>query len=320
MNVARFAAAALLALTAVASAPAGPGAAQEARSYAIVDPVLGTRAWTLTLPAGWNADGTMLPGSSCNNATSPVYRATSGDGGSGAYFLPRSDWAWGAGARSSGDCLPWHAAVSAKDFLTYLVRIRKVGFVREEPVTAELADLRRNMGGGFADMARYLVRYEVGGRTVDEWLTASVTCRDGMVMGVGQTHGCSAFVTRWFAPQGSFAATMPAFKTLHLTLDQQWMQQWTAVMVSRTQRLYQGQTEALLAQGRLAQSQRMQAHQDFMASMERGRDVRNMQFQAGQYRKQRNNDNYVDYILDCSRAYSGTTRVSSGNCPNRQTF
>ena len=48
--------------------------------------------------------------------------------------------------------------------------------------------------------------------------------------------------------------------------------------------------------------------------------VRNERFAAGQYQKQRNNDNYVDHILDCQRAYSGTNRVSAGNCPNRQTF
>ncbi len=64
----------------------------------------------------------------------------------------------------------------------------------------------------------------------------------------------------------------------------------------------------------------MQAHQDFMASFERGRDIRTEQFKAGQYQKQRNNDNYVDSILDCQRAYSGNARVSVGNCPNRQTF
>ena len=163
------------------------------------------------------------------------------------------------------------------------------------------------------------MRYSVNGQTVDEWLTASVMCNDSIVLGVGQTHGCSAFTTRWFAPSGKLEATIPTFKAMTLTLNQQWMAQWTAAMVTRTQRLYQGQTQRMLAQGRLAGAQRMQAHRDFMASFERA-ETRNQRFVAGQYQKQNNNDNYVDYILGCQRAYSGNSRASGGNCPNRQTF
>jgi hypothetical protein len=64
----------------------------------------------------------------------------------------------------------------------------------------------------------------------------------------------------------------------------------------------------------------MRAHQAFMSSMEQSRENRNIRFQIGQYQKQRNNDNFVDYVLDCQRAYSGNNRVSAGNCPNRQTY
>ena len=109
--------------------------------------------WTLSVPAGWSAEGSMLPGSSCNGATSPIYRALGPDGYTGAYLLPRTDWAWGAGVPPNGNCLPWHSVVSAKDFLTYLTRIQNVGFVRAEPVP-ELANFRRQVHGS-ADMARY---------------------------------------------------------------------------------------------------------------------------------------------------------------------
>ena len=259
----------------------------------------------------------MLPGSSCSQGTTPVYRATSADGRAGAYFLPRADWAWGAGARPSNDCLPWHEVVSAQDFLTYQARIEHLGFISRQPAPAA--------GGGLppgwtADTARYLVRYSVNGRPVEELLTANVTCHQTMTMGVGEQHGCSAFVTRWFAPLGRLTAMLPTFEAMKLTLNQQWMSEWTATMVNKTRVLYQSQTDALLAQGRLAGAQRMQAHQDFMASFERGRDMRDIKFKDGQYEKQRNNDNFVDHILDCQRGYSGNNRVSVGNCPNRQTF
>lgn len=259
----------------------------------------------------------MLPGSSCNSGTTPVYRATSPDGRAGAYFLPRADWAWGAGTRNADDCLPWHDVISAQDFLTYQTRIEHVAFLSREPAPAA--------GGGLppgwtADTARYRVGYTVNGRAVDELLTANVTCHQTMMMGIGQQHGCSAFVTRWFAPQGRLTAMLPTFEAMRLTLNQQWMSQWTAAMVNHTQQLYQSQTEALLAQGRLAGAQRMQSHQDFMTSFQREAEVRTGRFNDAQYAKQRNSDNYVDHILDCQRAYSGNNRVSVGNCPNRQTF
>ncbi len=289
------------------------------RTFAIGDPVLAMTAWTVAVPANWTAQGTMLPGSSCNSATSPIFKAASPDGRSGAYLLPRTDWAWGAGARSSGDCLPWHEAVSAKRFLAYQVGVEKVGFVREEPVP-ELADVHPQPGRTI-DMARYLVRYAVHGQVVDEKLSATVTCGTTTLMAVGEQHSCSAFVTRWFAPTGKLDALVPTFRAMKFSLDQQWWGAWQAALADRFQRLTQAQTARLLEQGNLAQAQRMQAHQAYMASAQRGYDLHNAQFRQGQYDKQRRSDNFVDYVLDCQRAYSGGNRVSVGsNCPNRQTF
>lgn len=317
MIVSRVLAAAVLALTVAAPAPPARAQSGPMHPVAIVDPVLNTRAWTLTVPAGWSADGTMLPGSTCNGGTTPIYRATSADGQTGSYLLPRADWAWGAGVRPGSDCLPWHEDVSAKDFLTYQTRIDKVGFVRQVPMPAFTGSMPP---GYHTDTARYLVRYSVNGRPVEELLSATVTCHAANALALGEQHSCSAFVSRWFAPLGKVQAMVPTFNAMKLTLDQQWMSAWTAAMTSRMQRMSEAQTQAMLAQGRLAQAQRTRAHQDFMASMQHGADVRNERFAAGQYRKQNNNDNYVDYILGCQRAYSGNTRVSAGNCPNRQTF
>ncbi|MEP6574383.1 MAG: hypothetical protein ABJD11_16910 [Gemmatimonadota bacterium] len=298
------------------------------RAFQIIDPVLQMPAWTLQVPEKWSAEGTMLPGSTCSSATTPVFRAASPDGKTGAYFLPRSDWAWGTGIRSGSDCLQFHEVVTAKDYLTYLIRIRQVGFVREEPVP-ELADLKaktetmnQQMGGMrhiTNDMARYEVRYSVNGQPVDEWITATVQCSDAAMMGNGHQYGCSAYVSRWFAPLGKLDAAIPSFKAMKLSLNQPWMDKWTAVMVQRVQAQSKQQTDAMLEQGRLAQSQRMQEHQDFMGSMQRGRDLRNEQFKEGQYQKTRNKEDYVDYILDCQRASNDKIRISVGNCPVRET-
>lgn len=318
MIIGRFVSATLLAL--VVQTSAVPAIASgDMRAFPINDPVLQMTAWTLTLPASWTADGTMLPGSSCSRATSPVYRAMSPDGGTGVYFLPRTDWAWGAGIHRSNDCLPLSGPVSAKSYLNGLARIRGYEIVRNVPMDAELADFRSGLQG-WGDMARVLVHYTVAGRPVEELMTATISCNQSMVMGVGQQGQCSANVKRWFAPAGRLQAMLPTFQALRMTLNQDWMQQWRAVMVERTRRLYEGQTQALLAQGQLAQSQRTKEHQDYMAAMGQSRDNRNDAFVKGQYAKQRHNDDYVDMILDCQRLSSGDTRVSVGsNCPNRQT-
>ena len=317
MIVSRIAGAAALALIVVGFAPAAQSQTAGMSTYAIVDPVLQQTAWTLQVPAGWNAAGTMMPGSTCNGSTSPIFRATSADGGTGSYLLPRADWTWGGAIRPGKDCLPWAKDVSAKEFLTYQVGVDKVQFVRAEPAPKAPA---MTLPGFTSDAARYLVRYSVNGRPVEELLSATVTCHAAQMVALGTVHSCSAFVTRWFAPAGKVEGLVPVFTAMHLNLNQQWMQAWTAMTLNAMRQRSAEQTQAMLAQGRLAQAQRDRSHADFMASFQRGADIRNQQFAASQYRKQNNNDNQVDYILGCQRAYSGNYRVSAGNCPNRQTF
>jgi hypothetical protein len=304
--------------------------AQDMRPVAIIDPVLQTRAWTLMAPKDWVVDGTMMPGSSCSSGTTPIFRAVSADGKYGTYFLPRTDWAWGGAAHPGSDCLSFHEVVSARDYLTYLIRIENVSFVREEPVPGveerrqkRAAMIRQGAinPNSSSDEARYRVRYSVAGADVEEFLTADVECSDSMVMGVGHSYACSTFVTRRFAPLGKLDAMQPMFEAMALTLDQGWMKAWTAAMVQRITRLSQQQTTAMLQQGDLAQQSRTSQQQAFMASSERGRETRNANFKEQQYQKQRNNDNFVDHILDCQRAYGTNGRISVGsNCPNRQTY
>lgn len=316
----------LLWMALAAAVQAAPAATHP---FAVTDPVLQMPAWTLALPDGWTAEGTMLPGSSCATATTPTFRAASGDGSVGFSLLPRIDWAWGAAVNAGSDCLAVREAISAHDFLTYFIRSRGLGFVREEPVP-ELAEMRRNMEAlnqqsagqrhTTADAARYEVGYTVDGQPVQEWVTASVICADATLARLGHQFSCSAFVSRWFAPAGRLAALLPTFQAMKMTVNPLWMERWTAVMVSRTQARSQQQTEALLQQGRLAQAARTRDHQGFMASMQRGRDLRNDQFNARMAQRQRGSDDFVDYVLDCQRAYGRQGRVSVGNCPNRQTY
>ena len=297
-------------------------------SAPITDPVLKMTAWTLELPKGWNLDATMLPGSSCAAVTTPVFHATSGDGHSGVYFLPRADWSWGTNIRPGSDCLPLHEATSAHDYLTGLIRTRGVGFVSEEPVP-ELSDMRRNFEAQdrqipglhrSVDMARFRVRYELERRLIDELDTVVITCNDNQIR-TGAVHSCSATATRWYAPKDSLDMLLPTFRAMKLTPDPQWMQAWRDLTAASIERRSREQTNAMLQQGRLAQQARETEHSAFMASMAQSRDVSRQRFVEGQFRKQQQTDNFVDHVLDCQRVYSGNTRVSVGsNCPNRQTY
>ncbi len=316
---------AVAALTATGLAPARAGGMH---SYAVMDPVLEMKAWDLAVPAGWKAEGTMLPGSSCVSSTSPVVRASSPDGLSGLYLLPRTDWAWGTRLPVSDDCRRLPKIDSARDYLNRLVAIRGLEVVREVPVP-ELDQARRNMQsmnsraqGGMRfsiDMARSLVRYSVGAQQLEEWLTVTLSCNQVSALGAGQQHSCSAFVARWFAPLGTLQSKIPQFEAMKMTVNPAWMDRWKQAMVARSQALSRQQTGALLEQGRLAQGQRTKQHQDFMAAEQGGRDRRNQRFVEGQYRKAQNKEDYVDYVLDCQRAYSRNMRVSVGNCPDRET-
>ncbi|MDQ6683827.1 MAG: hypothetical protein M3Z16_01755 [Pseudomonadota bacterium] len=308
----------------------GASAQPAMHTFTIMDPVLQMPAWSLSLPAGWDAQGTMLPGNSCISATSPTYRAARADRLAGAYMLPRVGWAWGPGTKPGPDCLPRHEPMSAHDYLNTVIATEHLGYVRDEP-TPELEGLREflraqgqrsnGMQRGSADAARYRVRYEVRGMDVEESIAVTITCLDSQVLGLGMQHSCSALVTRWFAPLGQLDGLMPTFHAMNMTLNPAWMQQWTSAMQRRFATLSAQQTKTMLAQGQVAQAARTRQQQTFMSNFQKQGEARNQAFKAGQYQKQHHSDDFVDFISDCSRIYSGNERLSVGaNCPNRQTY
>lgn len=293
----------------------------EMQPNAIVDPVLQMTAWTISAPAGWHVTGTVLPPSSCDPATPPVYKATSPDGSAGKVLLPATSWAWGSGVQPKADCTLAHEAISAEDFLTYYARQSHVGFVKTLPIP-ETDRMTADHPGETVDQAAYLARYSVGEskKAMEELLQATIVCTESASFGGGESHMCRALLFRSYAPLAKFDAMLPTFRAMKASLNQSWMTAWTDAMRSRINTLYASQTKMLLQQGALAGAARMQEHQDYMATMQEGADREKIKFEAGQYQKQNNNDNFVDYIFNCQRAYAGTTRVSSGNCPDRQTF
>ena len=301
------------------------GTAQNLKRTALFDPILEQNALYLNVPNDWTAEGVMVPGSSCEPNPIPVYRASSADSLTGVYLLPRIDWSWPGPQQQ--DCSMWRERLSARDLLNHMVAILNVGFIQEEPEAGRdgylqsLAQMNSKTSPGMVfqgDMARFLVRYELNGHPVEEWLSAQVQCVDRRIMGPNTvTHTCSAWIRRFRAPLGKLHGLGEMFHNLQKSeqFDQQWNQRWNALMANRIRNQYSAQTQALLAMGNRAQEQRTKSHQDFMAVQERGRDMRNYRFKEGQYAKQHASDDRVDFLLDCQRGRGFTI----GNCPARQT-
>jgi hypothetical protein len=293
----------------------------------IFDPVMRMHAFSVNAPTGWTIAGSMIPGSSCGQNPSPAYRMISPDGTSGVYLEPRLDWQWSDNnsMRNGQDCMPW-TRISAQQVLAYTIASSHVGFV-QELATPELAGMQANLAelnakarGSMTftpDAAAALVSYEVNGKRIDERMSVMKTCSDTFVVPRVYSHNCFVFIRRTWAPAGRLESMAQSFDAVQNSerFDQQWNQQYNALMTKRIHDLYAGQTQALLAQGQRAQEQRMRAHQDYMGVMQRGADLRNMRFKEGQYTKRQVTDDRVDFLLDCQRSPDGNV----GNCPNRQT-
>jgi hypothetical protein len=109
--------------------------AQSTKRVDITDPVLRMKASSYSIPANWNYEDRVGPGSSCVNAATPFWRASSPDGLSGVKLLPRVDWSWSSrpltNAPPASDCLPLTQIVKARDFIAHMLPVLQVEFVRE---------------------------------------------------------------------------------------------------------------------------------------------------------------------------------------------
>jgi hypothetical protein len=188
--------------------------AVETQEVPIVDPVFAMTAYTLVAPAGWHAEGTVLPPASCDPSTPVVFKATSPDRSAGRYRLPTVSWTWGGGARPKPDCNLARQAISAADFLTFYARSSKVGFVK----TVDIPDSQRlypQHPDQTIDQAAMLARYTEGEKKteMEELIQDTVICSTFTSVGIGESHVCNATVVRSYAPLGKLTDLMPTFRS-----------------------------------------------------------------------------------------------------------
>jgi hypothetical protein len=295
-------------------------AASGAKSVDLHDPILNMTAYTLSIPSGWNFSSAVIQSSSCVVGPFPVFRVVSPDGLFGVKQLPRMDWAWSDNPEvgKGDDCLPYRQEMSAKDFLKYMTGVLQVEFVRDDP-NPDLATFQRNMASqsrpGFTskgDLAVATVRYRVNKIEIEDHLRVTVSCSAYSRAGSGRIENCSAFVKREFAPKGKYSPDTFVSIDHSLTINSQWNQAWTAVMIQKiksadevTERMVGG---ALAAAGRArnaqnsafrqAQELRQKEHEDFDATLKEGTQ-RSMQNTANSMNaRSRAADDWCDYSLD----------------------
>ena len=229
--------AAALFLAAVVSASGAP-----MRVVGIVDPILQAKAYSYTIPEGWQFEGAIVAGSSCVETPSPVFRMTGPDRITEMKMLPRFDWTWSEQPKPptfrDQDCLVLDKEVTAVEFLRAAAGILGVTIVREDPLPnhAELQEkMRLRKSGPRMDNARFVVRYAVNGVPVEEDLTVKTLYMDSTgytSQGSYPFHTCSAWVMRARAREGQLMDLRNTFAGIErsLVLDQQWNNNWMSAI------------------------------------------------------------------------------------------
>ena len=346
------------ALTATAVALAFLATPQDAHAQGamqkgvIHDPVLNMDAYTVTYPAKWHYQGTLVQGSGCAPVPFQVFKASSPDGLTVLERMPRFDWAWGNGpaSQTQDGCLPLKQAMSAQDFLKYLSAILKVEYVSDEPVDpAVVAAYKKSFDESNAEWAKKYVaagmtpptntgelasanvRYKNGTFVILGRLETTVTCLNNHMKDYrGQpieTHVCNAGVRYTHAPEAQFKAAVAQANGIGAAAVQEWV---TAYMANKDRQTQQNiaaiqrqgaqniaNSKASNQQFQDAQATRQRQHEDFMSTMQRGTDM--SMHQAAQVANTNHTiaSDWTDYSLDRQTVRDPTSgqvsKVSSGS-------
>lgn len=292
------------------------------KAVTITDPILNMKAYTLTIPANWFFEGTVVQGSSCATGPFPVFRTSSPDGLMGIKELPRLDWAWFEGSqfapKQGGDCMNLKQEMTAAQVLKYMVGVLKVQYVRDD-ANPNRAQFQQNVAShnsatyvSHGDQARGWVRYNINKIAIDERLDVSLICSTNTIVGLGRQHSCSAFVTRTWAPQGKWDDNIVSGINKSLVIDQEWNTRWYGQVMARIKALQdqgarnvkaigdagQARRDALYTSFQQAQDMRQQQSQDFISNLQQqGEDFRANQ-QAQQNYRSKVADDWCDVALD----------------------
>jgi len=317
---------------------AQPAPAQSLATAIITDPTLGNmKAFTITIPAGWKFQGTVVRGPDCSPISFPVFRAYSPDGLTEMRLMPAFSWSFHPAIKmkTAAGCLSIDHTLTAAQFLDHFVELIPggvhvvgsigIGQAYHERVDRMAANRKANSNGAQVALDAAALRVESvnGSFVIEQRLRAWVECRTNDQLGKFSGSGCSAHVDVLRAPKGKLDALIALVDAHDLTKPVN-DQAWLAAIMQRQQREGAAriaalqQTEARQMAVLRTQYEQMQAtmnrnHAAFMAQQEsQFHSAMNNANNAMNARTTAASD-WVDYALDQQTVTGsgGTVKVSS---------
>lgn len=317
---------------------ASSATAQNLTTADIIDPAYGVKAFTITIPAGWKFQGTVLPGPDCSNIPMPVFRAYSPDGLNEMRLEPTFEWTFHPNLKmkAPNGCLDFGKTLTAEEFLKHYEEMvagngmRVIGPMPIAPSYQKRVDgVANNMSHispdikGSATAAAVRVETPNGTFVIEQRLRAYVECRVSTRTGPLAGGGCSAHVDVLRAPKGkldALAQLVDAHDLVRTPHEAAWLQQ----VMQHQAAVNQQRMDQLHQQQQAGNAMLRQQHEQFMASSQRNHEAF-MKQQESSFHSSMNNANnamnarttaasdWVDYSLDQQTVVgpAGAAKVSS---------
>jgi hypothetical protein len=310
---------------------AGTAAASATSSVPIRDMSLnGITAYTLFVPAGWQATGILEPGNGvgkCGSFPVGVWRATSPDGLSLVEAMPTLSWVYGTGPivtnTTRTGCLALRGAMSAQNLLHYVANTLRVQYVSDDPIPAANAKAQQQLRAADAKTAASWAaeRIQAPKRTV-QLAQANVISANGsfamkgrlwVQMSCTQTYfpgmksilrgmadqapsnvtQCDANVVYYSAPTAQYPSVIQAWSASGMGANYHaaWQNAYVLNTIRATAATQQRNFEQTMAL-------QQQMHQQFLQQMQHSTDVSMANANAAMNARSTAASDWVDYALD----------------------
>jgi hypothetical protein len=312
--------------------------AQDLATAPIIDPAYGIKAFTITIPAGWKFQGTVLPGPECSQISFPVFRAYSPDGLSEIRLMPTFYWTFHPNTPNfhPTGCLDFGHTLTAAEFLKHYEEMVATSGMHVVGPAAIAPSYQRRVDGvgqnmnhispdihGSADAAAVRVETRNGSFVIEQRLRVYVECRVSDRIGPGAGGGCSAHVDVLRAPKGkldALIAEVDAHDLVRTPNEDAWLQRVLQTNAQRNRERLRELTRQEQASAAMLKKQ----SDDFMATSQRNHEAFMAQ-QESSFRSSQNGaidamnarttaaSDWVDYSLDQQTVTGsgGTVKVSS---------
>ena len=319
--------------------PSMLSAASSLATANITDPAYGIKAFTITIPAGWKFEGTVMPGPECSRVSNPSFRTYSSDGLSEIRLMPTFNWTFHPNLRNfrpAMGCMDFGRALTAAEFLQRyeeMAATHGMHVVGPMPIAASyqrrVDGVAKNMGRigpgihATADAAAVRVETVNGSFIIEQRIRVYVECRMSDRTGPAAGGGCSAHVDVVRAPKGKLDALVALVDNNDLVrtpYEDAWMQRVQATLAAGNRE----RMERLTRQEQASAAMLKKQGDDFMATSKRNHEAFMAQ-QESSFRSSMNNagaamnarttaaSDWVDYALDQQtvNGSGGTVKVSS---------